>query len=56
MNHTLGRQDDESCSQTLINPDCGAVFATREPHDDQIEVAIKALEAAKPQEHTENKQ
>ena len=43
--------------QTLIKPGLWLQYlTTREPHDDQIEVAIKALEAAKPQEHTENKQ
>lgn len=43
--------------QTLIKPGLWLQYlTTREPHDDQIEVAIKALEAAKPQEHTENEQ
>lgn len=40
--------------QTLVKPGLWLQYlTTREPHADQIEVAIQALEAAKPEEETE---
>ncbi len=53
----LAGRTDNAVVQTLIKPGLWLQYlTTREPHADQIEVAIKALEAAKPadeQEHTE---
>ena len=49
----LAGRTENRMIQTLVKPGLWLQYlTTREPHGDQIEVAIKALEAAKPEENT----
>lgn len=52
----LAGRTENRVIQTLVKPGLWLQYlTTREPHGDQIEVAIKALEAAKPaEENTES--
>ncbi len=50
----LAGRTENHVIQTLVKPGLWLQYlTTREPHADQIEVAIQALEAAKPEEETE---
>ena len=50
----LASRTESPLLQTLFKPGLWLQYlTTREPHDDQIEVAIRALEAAKPEEKKE---
>lgn len=50
----LSSRTESPLLQTLFKPGLWLQYlTTREPHDDQIEVAIRALEAAKPEEKQE---
>ena len=50
----LASRTESQLLQTLFKPGLWLQYlTTREPHDDQIEVAIRALEAAKPEEKQE---
>lgn len=50
----LASRTENPLLQTLFKPGLWLQYlTTREPHDDQIEVAIRALEAAKPEEKQE---
>ncbi len=50
----LAGRTENRVIQTLVKPGLWLQYlTTREPHADQIEVAIQALEAAKPEEETE---
>lgn len=50
----LAGRTENPVIQTLVKPGLWLQYlTTREPHADQIEVAIQALEAAKPEEETE---
>lgn len=50
----LAGRTENPVIQTLVNPGLWLQYlTTREPHADQIEVAIQALEAAKPEEKAE---
>ena len=50
----LAGRKENHVIQTLVKPGLWLQYlTTREPHADQIEVAIQALEAAKPEEETE---
>ena len=51
----LASRTENPVLQTLFKPGLWLQYlTTREPHADQIEVAIKALEAAKPEEETKD--
>ena len=50
----LAGRTENPVIQTLVKPGLWLQYlTTREPHADQIEVAIQALEAAKPEEKAE---